>query len=125
MEKENNEKEKLIDYKKGKDEKYNDTNTNPFTGEKQTWSTKQICGIEAKPHLYFQSKSILHNCEFCNHLGITSVQTTWNISNYLFCYFCTCCFAFKQLLQGKDKRLQNAVHKCVKCDKVVGIYDPC
>jgi len=124
MENKADDKEKLVN-KEDKNENYNDTNTNPFTGEKNMWSHENVCGIVAVPGLEFQSKTVFAQCQHCSHSGETDVETKWNFLSVAFCYYCSCCFGIKQILQGKDRRLMDATHKCSSCKQVVGEYESC
>jgi len=98
---------------------------NTITHEQNVWSHEKVCGVVSVPGLQYQSKTIFIQCQNCSKFGETEVETKWSIPNVAFCYYCNFFFGIKQLIQGKDRRLMDAIHKCSSCKQVVGEYTAC
>ena len=65
-------------------------------------------------------------CPLCGYSGYTKTINSFNIINFLCCWFtdpiCWCCF---QLCRGKDLNCNDAVHYCPRCHVVLGNYSAC
>lgn len=85
---------------------------------------KYLFGFEAIPQ-GLGSTIGFNKCKFCGYTGSTSVETSWNVNNYLFCFFCTICWNARQIVLAKDKTLKDAVHKCGNCNEVIANYSAC
>lgn len=82
-------------------------------------------GIHAVPGLQYRSQIVFTQCPHCKFNGPTTVESSWNVKNYLFCYYYNCYWKLLQLIRGKDFTLKDGVHSCSSCGKEISRYEAC